>query len=99
MATAVRLSGEKLNAIRTERGWSRAKLARRAGVNEQQIVRWEGGRNTPSADGVAALAAALGIGMADFYERGGGDDDEEDEAEMLRLIEELERLLQFDLAD
>lgn len=98
MAVAVRFSGEKLQELRQARGWSRAKLARRAGVREQQIVRWEGGRNVPSADSVAALAGALEVEISEFYERPDGDDDE-DESDMVRAAAELERLGHADLAE
>jgi len=98
VATVIRFSGQRLTEVREGRGWRKSKLARRAAVREQQIIRWESGQNVPSADAVAALASALGIEISDLFERSAGDE-EEDEADMLRIVGDLERLNQFDLAD
>ncbi len=100
MAVPLRFSSEMLRQARLRRGWTQAKLARRADVSERQIVRWEAGPpsgNVPSADAVAALANALEIDVGDFYERA-AEDEEEDDSDMARVAADLERLGHADMA-
>ena len=51
----------KLKRIREEKGWSRAELARRSGVNASTIGQIEAGRFTPYPTQLAKLAKALGV--------------------------------------
>ena len=54
--------GERVLAIRTERGWTRRELARRCGLHEVHLSKVETGeRKRLEADTVIALAQALQV--------------------------------------
>jgi len=54
--------GERVLAIRTERGWTRRELARRSGLHEVHLSKVETGeRKRLEADTVIALAQALQV--------------------------------------
>lgn len=55
------LDGTKITELRESRGWSRAELARRAGMNASTISLIERGRFTPYPSQAKKLAVALGI--------------------------------------
>lgn len=102
MQTATpRFSREKLRALRLARGFTQSELARRGQLREQQIIRWEGGKNTPSADAVGILAAALGCEVSSFFVDGSESaaDDDEEEASLLDAAHALDRAGEYSLAD
>jgi len=55
--------GRNLAALRDRRAWSQEKLARRLGVTRSCLGKWETGEHGPSFESLAALAAALGVGL------------------------------------
>jgi len=59
--------GRALEALRKQRGWSRAKLARAAGVAPETVARCEKESSHPSARVLEALLAALGAHLGDLF--------------------------------
>ena len=59
--------GQKLRALRLDRGLSQGALAAQVGVTFQQLQKYEKGVNRISAGRLAALAAALGVPVTAFY--------------------------------
>ena len=53
--------GENLRGQRKAKGWSQAKLARRVGVDQNTVSRWERDKHLPRADESARLAKAFGV--------------------------------------
>lgn len=74
-------SGAKLRQARFDKGWSQAELARRAGVRERQIIRWENEQNEPRLEAVVALAQATERDVDHFFATNGDGSDESDEEE------------------
>jgi transcriptional regulator with XRE-family HTH domain len=103
MQTVARFSGPALRQRRLAEGLSQSGLALRAGVREQQINRWEGGKNKggPSADAVAVLASALRCEISDLFEVDGEESSSEDdeESELLEAAFELDRAGAYAMAD
>jgi transcriptional regulator with XRE-family HTH domain len=63
---SVRL-GKKVTAAREARGWSKADLARKAGVSPSYVTRIEQGKfDRPSIDLVGSIASALKLSVADL---------------------------------
>lgn len=58
---------EQLKAIRETRGLSRAKVAALSGLNPGTITRIENGERSPTVETLGKLAAALDIGVGDFF--------------------------------
>ena len=52
---------DTVTTLRLRKGWSKAELARRAGLNASTVGVIESGRLIPYAGQVAKLAAALGV--------------------------------------
>lgn len=62
--------GKRITEARERKGWSKADLARRAGVAPSYVTRIEQGAfGRPSIDQVQALATALGVSVADLTGR------------------------------
>ena len=59
-------SPSSLVAARRTAGLSRAELARRAGVGETTIRRWEQSNSSPQVDLLATVVAELGVEIADI---------------------------------
>jgi transcriptional regulator with XRE-family HTH domain len=55
--------GEKLKALRKERGWSQDELGRRAGIHGRHVGKYEIGRAMPNAETVVQLAKVLGVSI------------------------------------
>jgi transcriptional regulator with XRE-family HTH domain len=53
--------GERLAALRRERGLTQASLAERAGVNVVQLRRYEAGNTEPTLGSIRRLAVALSV--------------------------------------
>lgn len=51
--------GERLRQARTEKGYSQGALAKKLGINYQQIYRWEQGGAEPQPDTIVRLAELL----------------------------------------
>jgi ribosome-binding protein aMBF1 (putative translation factor) len=54
-----------LKAWRRWLGWSQSELARKAGITQAQVARFESGKGTPRADTLLRLSNAMGV-MADL---------------------------------
>lgn len=102
MESVARFSGERLRSIRLRRGLTQAQLARRAQLREQQINRWEGAHNVPSADAVGVLAGALDCDVSELYVTGdraeGGDEDDE-ESDLFAAAHQLDLAGDYALAN
>jgi transcriptional regulator with XRE-family HTH domain len=59
--------GERLRALRLDRGLSQSALASMAGVSFQQLQKYESGANRISAGRLMRIAAALGVPVTAFY--------------------------------
>ena len=60
---------DNIKALRTEKGLSQAELARRAGVTERSIQRYEAGASYPQMSAIEKLATALGTSVDDLLGR------------------------------
>ena len=60
--------GRLIRLRRRALGMSQGALAAAVGLSFQQVQKYERGRNRVSASTLHALAAALGVGVADFFE-------------------------------
>ena len=87
---AAAFNGDKLKALRVERGLTQAELARRAEVRERQIIRWENHQHVPRADAIVRLAKALGVSVADLLS-----EDDDDEAEIVNIDDLIRRRVDF----
>lgn len=64
-----------LKAWRRWLGWSQRELARRAGVTQAQVARFESGKGIPRADTLLRLSNAMDV-MADLLWEGEADNDD-----------------------
>ena len=65
----MKISGEKIKQIRTEKGLSRAALSRISGISIRTLEDWEAGtRNPRNFDLIDAVANALKCSPSDFYD-------------------------------
>jgi transcriptional regulator with XRE-family HTH domain len=55
--------GEKLKALRREKGWSQDELAHHAKIDGRQVSRYENGRVTPSIEVVIKMAKAYNVSL------------------------------------
>lgn len=58
--------GRSLRAAREEQGGRLVDVAERAGISPQYLSEMERGRKEPSSEMIAAVAGALGVGLADL---------------------------------
>ena len=58
--------GEKIKALRKERGWTQGELAERLGVKPQNISRYEKDRVQPREATLALFADVFGLPIAEF---------------------------------
>ena len=61
--------GRAIRILRTERGWSREELARRAGVSWSLVAHLENARRPLSFAVMVRLTDALGVSPSDLYAR------------------------------
>lgn len=59
--------GQKVRALRLDRGLSQSDLGQQVGVTFQQMQKYEKGSNRISAGRLARIAAALGVPVTAFY--------------------------------
>lgn len=65
----MKISGEKIKQIRTEKGLSRAALSRISGISIRTLEDWEAGKRNPrNFDLIDAVANALKCLPSDFYD-------------------------------
>jgi transcriptional regulator with XRE-family HTH domain len=74
MMEGKRVSGNKIRQARLRAGMTQSELARKVGVSERNIVRWEGGRHQPRLEHVVAIAEACGVHVADLLDSGPDDE-------------------------
>lgn len=64
------LDPARLRAARTAAGLSQRQVAAAVGTTRQQVIRYEAGAERPEVRRLAALAAAVGVGVGDLVEEG-----------------------------
>jgi transcriptional regulator with XRE-family HTH domain len=67
--------GQKVRALRLDRGLSQGALAEKIGVTFQQLQKYENGLNRISAGRLLRIAAAFGVPVTAFYEAATRKDD------------------------
>ncbi|TCK63420.1 XRE family transcriptional regulator [Curtobacterium sp. PhB136] len=67
-----RLLGERLQSLRTERGWSLTELAEESGVSRAMINRVERGVSSPTATILGRLSGAFGMTISQLLDEGQG---------------------------
>ncbi len=55
--------GEKLTAVRKDRGFSQEELAERIGVSRQAVSKWESGESYPDIENLIALSDVFGVSI------------------------------------
>lgn len=86
--------GERLRELRTQRKWSRSRLAEQAGVHHAQIGRYETKGAQPSAEVLSKLATALSV-STDYLASGTMNEQASNrlqDAELLRQFHQVEQL-------
>ncbi len=68
MGNIKELFGRKIKEYRKRKGFTQAKLAELAGVDDKHISCIESGKNFPSADLLERLAKSLNVEPKDFFE-------------------------------
>jgi transcriptional regulator with XRE-family HTH domain len=68
--TGRRVFGERIRALRHDRGLSQERLAELAGVHRTYLSSLERGERNVSLDNIYAIAEALGVSPADLFESG-----------------------------
>ena len=63
-----KLIGNKIYNLRVDRDMSRSDLAKKTGVSQQQIAKYEDATNKISASRLALLAKVLNKDISHFYE-------------------------------
>jgi len=66
--TGRRVFGERIRALRQERGLSQERLAEMAGVHRTYLSSLERGERNVSLDNIHAIAEALGVPPAELFE-------------------------------
>ena len=61
-----RIEGERIRSLRVRQGLSQKELAKRLGISDRAISKWELGYAQPSAHHLVALSEILGAEMKDF---------------------------------
>lgn len=64
---AARAIAARIVELRAERGMSRAKLARAAGLHESNVVRIERGTHLATIESVIRIARALGVPSSSIF--------------------------------
>lgn len=96
-----RFSGRKVVELRHREGINQAELARRARVHQAQLSRWENGQ-TPGADVVGVLAAALKCDVSELYADGdehAASDDEDEDSDLFEAAHRLDLSGDYALAN
>jgi transcriptional regulator with XRE-family HTH domain len=66
--TGRRVFGERIRALRQDRGLSQERLAEMAGVHRTYLSSLERGERNVSLDNIYAIAEALGVSPAELFE-------------------------------
>jgi len=62
--------GSKIDAIRTQRGWTVYRLAEESGISKSAIHKWLDTDTIPSIPALEQICAAFGITMSEFFRDG-----------------------------
>jgi transcriptional regulator with XRE-family HTH domain len=87
-ATANRI-GQRIKNAREQAGFSQERLAVQIRTSRRNVLRWEGGHNTPRAEHIMAIARETGKSVEFFL----GDEDEEEAALAAELLDLLRRIV------
>ena len=60
--------GQKIKALRKDRGWSQGELAEKVGIKAQNISRYEKGHVSPRDSTLAVFAEAFDVPLSEFTE-------------------------------
>ena len=63
-------TANRLRVLRMARGWTILELARRSGVDDSIIGRWERGKRQPLVASALAVARALGVPLEEILPAG-----------------------------
>lgn len=74
MASVGETIARAVSAERVRRGWTQARLAQAAGMSPASISRLETGQRQVTANDLAPLCRALGVGLAELIARADPDD-------------------------
>ena len=58
--------GRRIEAARADHGWTRAQLARRAGISRRDLAAFEQGTSAPTASQLSALAVACDVAPSEL---------------------------------
>ena len=64
--------------IRIKRCCTQADLAKKIGVSQQCVAKWESGKSFPRCELLPKIAAALGCKVSDLFEEDGEDEKKTD---------------------
>lgn len=67
MAELAKAFGQRVRALRAERGFSQSELAERAGMSEEWVRRIERGEGAPSFTSLEALSEALDAPVSELF--------------------------------
>jgi transcriptional regulator with XRE-family HTH domain len=59
-------NGSKLRSLREAKLWSKLAFAKRLGVSDPQVSRWEDGKAQPRGETVKKIARVLGVPVSDL---------------------------------
>lgn len=85
--------GEKICALRKERGLTQADLGNELGVTYQAISKWERDDSLPDFDMISRLAKMFGVPISHFENADESDDDSPDNQDNVAADEEVNRVL------
>jgi len=84
--------GERLKALRLDKGLTQIELGKRVGLSRRMIVHYEKHATRPPADKVIALAKALGIKVNDLIKNDALCDDDKVDPKFARKLEKAKKL-------
>jgi transcriptional regulator with XRE-family HTH domain len=87
--------GSRIAALREERKWSQAELARRIGVGRTRLGKWETGEHVPHVTHLITLKGAFGVSLDELVEGGRAEAPPLREGEMPGLEKAVEILSQW----
>jgi transcriptional regulator with XRE-family HTH domain len=70
-AELAQLAGQRIRALRTDRGWSLSSLAMRAHLGKATLSQIESGQRNPTLETLYAIAAQLEIGLSQLLTEAG----------------------------
>ena len=81
---------EKITQLRVQRGWSKSRLAKEAGINASTVYNWYNERNNePSKEAIEDICAACKITLSAFFSDVEVDKLTENERQLLEIFQKL----------